>query len=208
MTINNEPPRTLAALKLPRKIADLINIAQVIAKAMTGNPNFPNPQPTAAAMQAGVSDLVAAEAAATLRTTGAVATRNAKRRALVTLLEEWRMYVQSTADASPENAPAIIQSSGAALRKTPQRKFLGFHAKLGTAPGSVKVVAPAAARRASYDWQYSIDGGKTWVDVPHTLQARTTVSGLPTMTTVQLRYRATVKAGEGPWSQPTSILVM
>jgi len=88
------------------------------------------------------------------------------------------------------------------------RKFSGFHTKLGTAPGSVKVVAPAAARRASYDWQYSIDGGKTWVDLLHTLQSKTTVTGLPTMTTVQFRYFATVKAGPGPWSQPISIFVM
>jgi hypothetical protein len=143
-----------------------------------------------------------------VRTTGAVALRNAKKAALVTLLEQWRTYVQSTADASPENAANIIQSGGVALRRNPVRKFLGFHAKLGTAPGSVKVVAPAAARRASYDWQYSVDGGKTWVALPHSLQAKTTVSGLPTMTTVQFRYFATVKAGEETWSQPISILVI
>src|ERR1019366_10397667 len=154
---------------------------------MTGNPNFPDPQPTVAVMTAGVNALVAAENGAKLRTTGAAALRNSKKAALVTLLEQWRMYVQSTADANPENAANIIQSGGVMLRRTPVRKFLGFHAKLGTAPGSVKVVAPAAARRASYDWQYSIDGGKTWVELPQTLQTKTTVSGLPTMTTVQFR---------------------
>ena len=208
MTINTQPPRALAALKLPRKIADLINIAQVIVKAMTGSPNFPNPQPTAAVMTAAVDDLVAAENVAKVRTTGAVALRNAKKAVLVTLLEQWRTCVQSTADASPENAANIIQSGGVALRRNQVRKFLGFHAKLGTAPGSVKVVAPAAARRACYNWQYSVDGGKTWVGLPQSLQSRTTVTGLPTMTTVQLRYFATVKEGEGTWSQPISILVI
>ena len=121
MTINTQPPRALAALKLPRKIADLINVAQVIVKAMTGSPNFPNPQPTAAAMTAAVDDLVAAENGAKLRTTGAVALRNSKKMALVTLLEQWRTYVQSTADASPENAANIIQSGGVALRRTQVR---------------------------------------------------------------------------------------
>ena len=208
MTISTVIPRTLGALKLPRKISDLINIAQVIVIAMTGNPNFPNPQPTVAAMTTALNELVMTEAGAKRRATGAVALRNAKQRALVTLLEEWRTYVQSTADANPENAPHIIQSSGVMLRQTPQRKFLGFHAKLGTAPGSVKLVAPAAARRASYDWQYSIDGGKTWVDLLHTLQAKRTVTGLPAMTTVQFRYYATLKTGQTAWSQPISILVM
>jgi len=208
MTTNTTTPRTLAALKLPRKIADLINLAQVIVKAMTSNPNFPNPQPTVAVMTAAVNDLVTAENAAKIRTTGAVALRNAKKQALVTLLESWRTFVQSTADASPENAANIIQSGGATIRKNPVRQNLGFHAKLGTTSGSVKVVAPAAARRAAYDWQSSVDGGKTWVDLPQTLQSKTTVTGLTSMTTVQFRYRATVKAGEGAWSQPISILVM
>jgi hypothetical protein len=208
MTINTQLPRALAALKLPRKIGDLINVAQVIVKAMSGSPSFPNPQPTAAVMTAAVDDLVAAENAAKLRTTGTVALRNSKKAALVTLLEQWRTYVQSTADASPENAANIIQSGGVALRRSQVRKSLGFHAKLGTAPGSVKLVAPAAARRACYDWEYSVDGGKTWVGVPHTLQAKTTVTGLPTLTTVQFRYFATVKAGEETWSQTISILVI
>jgi len=208
MTINQKPARALAALKLPRKIGDLINLAQVILKAMTGNPNFPNPQPTVAAMTTGLNELVAAEAGALVRTKGAVALRNSKKLALVTLLEEWRTCVQSTADANPENGPGIIQSSGATLRKNPQRKNLGFHAKMGTVPGTVKVVAPAAARRASYDWQYSIDGGKTWVDMPTTLQSRTSVTGMTSLSTVQFRYRSVIKTGAGEWSQPISFLVM
>jgi hypothetical protein len=158
-------------------------------------------------MQKGIDDLVAAQAAATIRTKGAVALRNEKKQALITLLEEWRTCVQSTADANPENGPSIIQSAGTTLRKAPQRKPLGFHVKLGAVSGSVKVVAPAAARRASYEWQYSVDGGKTWVTLPTTLQSRTTAAGLPVATTVQFRYRAVIKAGEGDWSQPFSILV-
>jgi hypothetical protein len=40
MTINNKPHRSIATLKLPRKVPDLINLALVIVKAMTGNTNF------------------------------------------------------------------------------------------------------------------------------------------------------------------------
>jgi hypothetical protein len=72
----------------------------------------------------------------------------------------------------------------------------------------VKVVAPAAARRASYDWQYSIDGGKTWVDMPTTLQSRTSVTGMTSLSTVQFRYRSVIKTGAGEWSQPISFLVV
>jgi hypothetical protein len=207
MTINNKPHRAIAVLSLPVKVEDLINLAQVIVKGMTGNANFPTPTPPVATVQAALTDLVTAQAAATVRTKGAAALRNEKKQALVTLLEEWRTYVQSTADASPENGPSIIESSGMALRKTPVRKPLGFHAKLGAVSGSVKIVAPAAAQRASYEWQYSTDG-KTWVAMPSTLQAKTSLSGLTPQTTVQFRYRAVVKSGEENWSQPISILVL
>jgi hypothetical protein len=43
--------------------------------------------------------------------------------------------------------------------------------------GEATVTAVVAARRATYEWQYSADGGKTWITVPATLQARTTVPG-------------------------------
>jgi hypothetical protein len=47
-----------------------------------------------------------------------------------------------------------------------------FAAKPGPVAGVAKVTAVAASRRASYEWQYSPDRGKTWVTAPPTLQAR------------------------------------
>jgi len=207
MTINTKPHRALATLKLPRRITDLINLAQVILKGMTGNPYFPNPSPSVASMQTAYDALVAAQAGATVRTKGAAALRNTKKQTLVTLLEEWRTFVQSTADANPESGPAIIESSGVALRKSPVRAPAGFHAKAGPAPGTVKLVAPAAGHRAAYDWQSSVDGGKTWVDMTSTLGARTSLSGLASQTTVMFRYRTVLKTGESTWSQPISFTV-
>jgi hypothetical protein len=43
--------------------------------------------------------------------------------------------------------------------------------------------------------------------MPATLQAKTSLTGLTPATTVQFRYRAVVKAGEGDWSQPIAMLV-
>ena len=141
------------------------------------------------------------------RTKGAVALRNEKRASLVTVLEEVRTFVQSQADASPENGASMIESSGIALRRTPVRPSLGFHAKPGAVSGAVKLFAPAAARRASYEWQMSTDAGATWSTLPPTLQARTTVPGLKAQSTVQFRFRAVTKAGGGDWSQALAVAV-
>jgi hypothetical protein len=104
---------------------------------MSGNPSFLTPAPALATVTAAIADLQTAETAALARTKGAAATRNAKRAALVTLLQSLRMYVQSIADqsASVENAPAIIQSAGIGVKKTPARRPRVFAALAGANSG-------------------------------------------------------------------------
>ena len=199
--------RSLASLKLPNKVPALITYAQGIVKAMTGNPAFPSPTPTLAAVTEAINELQTAETAALARTKGAVAVRNEKRAALVALLQQLRGHIQATADASPETAGSVIQSAGIAVKKTPVRAKRVFAAKFGPVSGSVHLVTDAAARRASYEWQYSTDGGKTWVSAPTTLQTKTTITGLTPGASVVFRYRAVTKAGEGDWSQPQTLMV-
>ena len=204
---NKKVHRSVAVLKLPKVIGLLIIYVQKILQAMTNNPTFPTPNPPLTAVSGAVNALQAAETATLTWATGTVATRNEKRATLVTLLEVLRAYVQQVADASPENAISIIESSGLALRKTTVRSPRVFAAKAATLSGSVKLTAPIAGRRAAYRWQYSTDGGKTWVDASETLQARTTLTGLPVGTTAQFRYRPVIKGGAGDWSPPLSLVV-
>jgi hypothetical protein len=199
--------RSFVSLKLPNKVPALITYAQGIVKAMTGNPAFPSPTPTLTTVTEAINELQTAETATLARTKGAVAVRNEKRAALVTLLQQLKAAIQAAADANPETGPSVIQSAGMAVKKTPVRAKRVFAAKVGAVSGSVKLVTDAAARRASYEWQYSTDGGKTWVSSPSTLQTKTTVSGLAPAANVMFRSRAVTKAGEGDWSQPTSIIV-
>lgn len=204
---NKKARRTVAVLKLPGPIALLIIYVQGILKALTGNPTFPTPNPPLTALSTALGDLQVAETATRTRATGTIATRNEKRATLMTLLEVLRSYVQSVADGSPENAVSIIESAGLGLRKTTVRAPRVFSAKAAAISGSVKLVAPIAGLRAAYLWQYSADGGKTWIDLAPTLQARATVTGLTAGTTVQFRYRSVIKGGAADWSPPISLLV-
>jgi hypothetical protein len=199
--------RPTITLALPKNVPALISYAQGIVNRMTGNPSFPSPTPTLAAISAAINELQATETAALARTKGAAAARNEKRTVLVGALQQVRAYIQLVADADPTKAAAIIESAGVAVRKTPTHSARAFAAKPGPVSGTAKVVAAAPARRASYEWQYSADGGKTWVTAPATLQAKTTVTGLVPGSTVQFKYRAVTKTGEGDWSQPLSLLV-
>lgn len=207
MTTTSKPASPIAILKLPKSVPALVTYAQAIATAMTGNPSFPSPVPAPAAIAKAIAALHAAESAALARTKGAVADRDDKRAALVNLLKQVPPYVQTVANADLETAATVIQSAGIAVKKVPVRAPRVFSADQGAMSGSAKLVAASAGRRASYEWQYSVDGGKTWVIAPASLQAKTTVAGLTPGATVEFRYRPVTKTGEGNWSQTVQLIV-
>ncbi len=207
-TTNNTLNRATVSLNIPAKNADLILFGNTVAQKLTNNALLPNPTPTVAAILAATSDLHTAETAALTRAKGTASVRNGKRVVLVGLLQQLRGYVQSVADATPEDGAAIIQSAGLAVRKIAAHGKRQFGAKQGALSGSAVVTAVTAGRGASYAWEYSLDGGKTWVAAPSTTQGKTTIAGLPAGTMVQFRYLAvTPKGGQGNWSQPLSLLV-
>jgi hypothetical protein len=199
--------RVFVVLKLPLPVPQLIKTAQAIIAALTSNVHIPNPNPPLPSLTTAVNTLVADEAATKTRAAGTVATRNVSRTTLLSLLHATKANVQQVADLNPEQAEAIITSAGMGVRKATTRTKAPFVAKPGAVSGTVKLVVKAAAVRASYDWEWSADAGKTWTAVLPTLQAKTEIPGLPVATVVQFRYRAVTKAGAGDWSQPTSLLV-
>ena len=207
MNPTNNTHRSLASLKLPKPVGTLVTYAQGIVKGMTNNASFPSPVPALATVTSAINDLSAAETTALGRAKGAVATRNEKRTVLVALLEQLRAYVQSVADATPENGASIIQSAGLAVRKAPTHAARTFIAKAGAVSGTVKLYAVSVGHRSAYRWEYSVDGGKTWVEAPVSLQAKTTISGLTPGQTVQFRYQPVSKTGPGDWSQTVSLIV-
>ena len=97
--------RAVVALKLPRKVPDLIKLAQAIVTAMTGNANFATPEPTLPSVTTAINDLANAETATQARMRGAAATRNDKLATLVQLLEQLKAYVQKTAATYGRSAP-------------------------------------------------------------------------------------------------------
>ncbi|HEY1693011.1 MAG TPA: hypothetical protein VGG39_12665 [Polyangiaceae bacterium] len=201
------PHRTIVVLKLPLSAPALFKVSHVIVTAMTGNAYFPKPTPDLATVTAQITALGNTDAATKTRANGTVQARNDARLALVQSLHMLKAYVQSIADASPEIAETIIASASMGTRKTPVRTKAPFVAKPGATSGTVVLVAKAAARRASYEWEWSSDGGKTWTGLPTTLQAKTSLTGVAPATNALFRYRAVTLNGEGDWSVPVPLLV-
>jgi hypothetical protein len=202
-------PKVHVVLKMPRAVPGIISMAQAIEAAMSANAaTFPSPTPTMVQFASDISALVTAEAAARTRTKGAAQTRNAKLAVVVTDLNQERAYVETVANATPANAAAIAVSAGMVLRKPSVRSKNAINVKPAPASGSVDVTAKVGnLKRSSHEWEYSSDGGKTWVTVPPTTQAKTTVTGLTPATTVLFRTRAITPTGPTAWTDPVSLQV-
>jgi len=201
------PHSYIAVLKLPPQVAELVKVGQSVVAAMTGNAFFPQPNPPLAQVTAAIDTLDTAQTATKSRAPGSVAVRDGARTAVLLALRTLKAYVQQQGDADPEQSEAIITSARMATRKAGNHTKVAFAAKPGDVSGSVHMAVKAAASRASYEWEWSADGGKTWTAAPPTLQAKTTITGLASGTTYQLRYRAVTKTGASDWSQPLSLLV-
>jgi hypothetical protein len=199
--------RVLAVLKLPEHVPDQIKFGESVQAALVNNPDFSHTDPIITAFIDALTKYNAAETAAQTRAKGTIAARNAAKVVFIGALHALKARIQQVADAKPDQAEAIITSTTLAVKRTSSRQKQTFAARYGATAGTVHLVAKAVAARASYDWQYSADGSKTWVDEPNTLQAKTTITGLPVATVIQFRYRATTKSGQGDWSPPTSLLV-
>ncbi len=199
--------RSMVVLKLSPRVKNVITFAQNVASALTNNPHFPTPNPSLATLQADVAALNVAETAVLSRTKGAVEARDAKLAIVRSDLENLKAYVQTVAaTASPSDADAIIESSGLTIRKVTLHDKAALAAKQGSVTGTVNLVAKAAAKRAAYTWQYSVDQ-KTWTTVPSTIQSKAGVSGLTAGTMYYFRVQSITGAGVGDWSQVVSLLV-
>jgi hypothetical protein len=199
--------RFVVVLLLPRSVPALVKFAQAVVTALTNNAFFPNPNPPLSAVSALITKLDTAETAVKTRAQGTVQTRDAAKEQLIDALHDIRGYVQSTANANPDAAEAMIASAALRTKRIPVRVKAALAVTPADVSGAVKIEAKAASRRAAYEWQWSGDGGKTWTSLPPTLQSRTSVEGLPVGTSCSFRVRALTRTGEGDWSQVVTYLV-
>jgi len=192
-------------LKLESTTA-VIDRTTAVVSGMEANPAFfPAPTPPLAQVKGHLADLSAAQAALKSRT-GLRETRDEKQALVVADDRALHAYVQQVARANPAQAEHIAAAAAMSLKKvpTPQKKPLAVKS---TVSGSAKVVAKATKGAHANEWQMSTDGGKTWSDLPTTLQASTTVHNLQVAQVVYFRQRPVLKTGVGDWSQAIAAVV-
>jgi hypothetical protein len=153
------------------------------------------------------------------RTVGAAATRNAQCALLYTGMESERIFVQGLVDAAPpERGVLLVQNAGLLVAKQAGHPKAPLTLRNGALSGTVVcdanvglLVAAAGPlkphQQRFFNWEYTLDGGKTFQTAPSTPKGKTTISGLTPLTTVGVRVSMTNGVGQGDWSQVVTILV-
>jgi hypothetical protein len=209
------PRRLRAVVKYGNKynVTPLLTILMAIYNKMLANPTlYPSPTVALATYLDQLNAAAAANASTKAKNPGAKTVRTAAVDLAIGTTELLVKYVQSLADkANPEQAAVIIETAGmkVAATSTYVRPIIAVKQLQS---GSVQLRAAAsqlskAKRSKIYGWQYSLDGGKTWVSVVNTSVANTIVSGLPAQSSVTFRVMVTTTLAVGEWSQSITAFV-
>jgi hypothetical protein len=198
--------RPTAVVDPPRAHLALLAFTQKIEQRLTNNNNFPN-------IGTVLTDLTAARTAfgEALTTSGTqrdmADTCSSARRTVLDELNNARAFVNCVAlQAPPEQALAMIESSGFRSRQVVVRPKPPIEVKYGGLSGAVLLVALAVRQRAIYYFQVSTDQ-KSWTSCPNIMKCTTTVTGLTVGTTCYFRVQIQTSKGLGDWSMPVSFVV-
>jgi hypothetical protein len=199
--------RAIVALKSPRTYGGILALARLVAERLGSDPALAPTTPSLEVFQAHVDALATAMAKALTRSRVEVAGQRAAVAVVRQDLMAVRSHVQSLADTDPVGGRALIEIAGMHIKRAAGPRKPPFDVKEGPVQGSVRLFARAEKTRASYEWQYSLDG-VTWVSVETTVKANARISGLPVGARVFFRYRAVTKAGTGDFCPPRSLIVV
>jgi len=195
------------ALNLPRVIALFILFVQHVVQSMTNNPWFASMAALVATTGTDLAALITAQAKALTKAKGAVEARNDAQKVVIDDLKLLKSGVQTVVNQNPGQAATVIESAGLFQKKVTLPSKPNLEALMApVTPGEVLVRA-RAVKRASYEWQYSLDGGKTWLAMGTTTVANTSLLGMTPSTTVLFRFRTTVSKTTSDWSPTISFFV-
>ncbi|MDQ2946255.1 MAG: fibronectin type III domain-containing protein [Acidobacteriota bacterium] len=198
------------SLGFARKIdTDLIAFTRNVITLMTTNPDYPTPAPALALVTTSVNQFETAVHDALDGGKLALATRNACRIALLTLLRQLAAYVTGNCDT---DLVKLIGSGFDAVRAP---------SPVGTlpAPGNLRLnytgmsgEVLAKFDRVSNSNNYSLQSANSsdgpWQDEGMCTKARATIDGLTVGKTYWVRCSANGSQGPSPWSSAISIMVV
>ena len=178
-----------------------------------GNANYPNPPVDTKTLQAGLTTFTDAIAAQKQGGTAATAAKNQARVALIALLRQLAMYVQTTVQANPAFGLAELLGSGFDAASTSRARHPLATPTIikisNTGAAQLTLRAKGSANARTYEAQYQIidkDGPGEWIDAGLFSSTRgMTITGLTPGTLYSFQVRAVGGSlGYSQWSDAVS----
>ena len=197
-----------AKFHLEMPIPEKLQRTSEIITAMTGNANFPTPNPDLADVQLAHDALAAAYQNALDGGRSAKAEQRTKDADLKNLLRPLRNYVNEIANGDED----IVFSSGFEASKIPEPigdlpQVINLSISSGKGDGSVLLKWKAIYGAKTYMMEVSEDG-KIFTPAGSTTKSiRNVVDGLTLAQYYSFRVSAIGAAGQGPWSDSYQVLV-
>ena len=195
-----------------KKIEAFSAKAKLIRTSMNGNawfPSCPVNVTNGGTLDLAIQALDAAITKALTRVKGAVQARDSQYKVVLDYLHQLLFYTQTVSDSNAVNSEAIIISSGFEV------KHLGIAGKdaitvkpkkgeSGTMIARVRKIAGTIANL----WEYSLDGGKTWVSMDATSKGTIEITGIKPGSSIIVNHRPVLRKTKGTWiqSQPAIVL--
>ena len=175
---------------------------------------FITPSPALPLLLTQIQNATTSQQLVVTRVKGAATARESVFDVLAASMEMERMMVQGLCNAAPLAQAATIAAL-AAMKGYSVRVFQKdiLTAKNLTPVGTVLLDANAhlldpSSKQKTYNWGYTLDGGKTILPLPSTPVARTTVANLAPLTTVGFQVSVTVhKQLPGAWTPLVYLLI-
>jgi hypothetical protein len=204
----------LAVLNLRKykAIGKFIAKAKLVRKSMDGNSWFaasPIDVTMGGTFDTHIDDLDKAETKALTRVRGAAQDRDVKKEVVVADLNLLKPYVQSIADANPENAETIIISASLDVKLIGKadKDDISVKPKKGES-GTMIARARKVEGTIANLWEYSMDKGENWDELEATSKCSTEITNLTPGSTIIVRHRPILRKGKGTWIQSAPAIVV
>ena len=199
------------------KVLQVLDRAQSMEYGFALDPfTYSDPRPSLPVFRQLIQDVVVARARVGTRVIGAGAQQSAASRILYTAMDSERAYVQELADADWGRAEALILNAGLLVAGSTAHGKRFLELRNGHPSGTVDcdafvglLIDPNHPREhRHFNWEYTLDGGGTFLSLPPTNNGKTSIHGLTPLTRVGVRVRIVNGLGPGPWSQVATLLVL
>ena len=195
--------RVVAVVDRPKTDGGLLTFGQTVQQKAAATLN---PAPASVAALGAALPLFATAISNAKAMKGTKEALTTARQAVVDALNQLKADTQTFARKQPPDVgKQTIAGVGFRVKKVATRTRLPLTVGFGGLMGTALLVAIAAARDATYFWEMSSDQ-KVWSDLPSTMKAKTTCTGLTPATVYYFRFRAQTRKAMGDWSTVVSYI--